>query len=240
MFSMDDLKTKLRESKLGGIATSKFSEAQAEEAISSAIREYSKHRPIKQLDSLTTVKSQANYDLSGKSGIIRVKEVYYNTSGSEWWFEAGWPGVVDPLTFEGMGSLEGISIFENPSIWTQWISRLEAYKRIFEGDFEWDMSGKILTLIPAPSTDGNIVPYIYTAMHQPGTIPDIDVDLVLMWAEAYGKDIVASRQISEIRSVSGFGQSISFGVSARELQTSANELRKEFRRKLGGVPIQVG
>ena len=102
------------------------------------------------------------------------------------------------------------------------------------------MSGKVLTLIPTPSTDGNIVPYIYTAMHQPGTIPEIDIDLILMWAEGYGKDIVASKQISEIRSVSGFGQSISFGVSARELQTSANDLRKEFRRKLGGVPIQVG
>ena len=239
MFSMDDFKGMLRRA-LGNISIAKLSDDQAEDAVSSALREYSKYRPIQTLDSLLTVKDQPTYDLSVKTRIIRVKEVYYNSSAMDRWFEPGWPASIDPMTFNGMGSLESISIFENPSMWLQYTSRLESYRRIFDGDFEFDESGKILMLIPTPSSNDNRVFFIWTGLHVAGSVPDIDADLITLWARAEAKVMIASRQISEIKSVSGFGQSVSFGVDARALEDSATELKKEFRKKLGGTSITTG
>ena len=239
MLSMDDFKGMLRRA-LGDISIAKLSDAQAEDAVSAAIREYSKYRPIQTLDSLVTISQQPTYDLSAKTRIIRVKDLYYNTSGSEWAFEPGWPAAIDPGTLGGIGSLEGISIFENPSIWMQYMARLESFRRIFDGDFEFDESGKILTLIPEPLSNGIRVFFNWTALHVAGTVPEIDADLIVLWAKAEAKVMVASRQISEIRSVSGYGQSISFGVSAADLESSAKELKQEFRKKLGGAIITTG
>lgn len=226
------IEAKLRRT-LGNISTSQLSEDQTEDAVLSAISEYSRYRPIKVLDSLTTVKDEGAYDLSAKERIINVKEVFYDSSLSSS-FDEYWP---DPL----IGSrLEGLSIFENPSLWTQYIQRLEQYRYMFSGSFEFDESGKILTLIPAPSSTGRKVYYVWLKEHVALTVPERDTDTLLLWAKAEAKDMLGSKMSTEIRSVSGFGQSVTLGATSESITEESEGLRERFRKKFGRTYISIG
>jgi len=228
------LKGRLRRA-LGNLTTAQFSDDQCTDAVSSAINEYSKNRPVKVLDFLTTVEDQALYDLSSKTGIMKVKEVFYSSSESYQIL----PGEIIP-DYSLMGRLEGISIFENPSIWLQYMQRLEQYKEIFQGDFEYESSSKMLRLIPAPSLSGQVVYYVWNKKHTALTIPEEDVDTLLLWARGEAKETISSKKAVEVQSVSGYGESVSFGASAADLIEEAADLKAKFQKKFGSSFFTTG
>lgn len=232
MSRMDDLRDKLRRG-LGNLTTAQLSDDQAVDAIMSAVNEYSKHKPIKVLDFFATVKDKELYDLSEKKRILRVKEVFYN-AGSYFFAEEFWPD------WSAFGRLEGISLFDNPSIWLQYIQRLEQYKAMFNGDFEYDPDAKMLRLIPPPSTTGLKVVFIWTQAHMEETIPEGDVDTVMLWAKGEAKEMIASKKGNEIQSVSGYGESVSFGATSDSLMKEAQDFKARFERKFGGSVFMVG
>lgn len=207
---------------LGNIDESRLTPMQARDAVLSAVREYSKYRPIRVLDSLITTKDKADYDLSAKSRIVKVKEIFYSAGPS----------------FEGQsifpdlhGRLEGLSIFENPSLWRQFTQKLEQFRYIFDGSFEYDRSGKILRLIPAPSRTGDSVYYVWLQGHNALTVPEDDEDVLMLWAKAEAKEMEASQMSVDIRSVSGFGQSVTLGSTPESIMDEAEKLRKNFRNR---------
>jgi hypothetical protein len=227
-----ELKDKMRR-QVGNPSLTQFMEEQADDAVKSAIREYSKHKPIEVLDYLTTIKDEQAYDLSTKSRIIRVKEVYYST-GSEYFPEEVWSD------FSMYGRLEGLSLFENPSLWTQYMQRLEQFKAMFNGDFSFEQSTKILRLIPAPSEMGEKVYYIWTQRHTAETIPEDDIDLVLLWAKGEAKEMMASKKGNEVQSVSGYGESVTFGATSDSLMKEAQNFKERFEKKFSGSVFIVG
>jgi len=230
--ALQALKDKLRR-QLGNLTTTQFTDEQCEDAVNSAIKEYSKYRPINVLDYLTTGAGQAIYDLSTKERIIRVKEVFYST-GNEYMPEEFWPETAQ------LGRLEGISIFDNPSIWLQYMQRLEQYKAIFNGDFEYERATKALRLIPPPTIAGKKVYYVWSQRHTPLTIPEDDVDILLLWAKGEAKEMLAGKKGQEIQSVSGYGESVTFGASSESLMTEAEDFKARFQRKFGGSVLLAG
>ncbi len=231
--TLDELKERLRE-ELGNPTEARLSDKSCGNAVSGAVKEYSRYRPIRVLDFIGTQKDQPLYSLNDRQRIIRVKTVYYNT-GFEWSWDEYFP---DP-SVSVEGRLEGISLFENPSVWTQYIQRLEQYKGMFDGDFEYDPINKMLRLIPAPSLSGKKVVFVWTQRHTPETILEDDIDGMLLWAKALGTEILAKAKRDEIKSVSGFGQSITMGASYETLNKDAADLKDEFRRKFGGGSFVV-
>lgn len=237
--TMDDLKSKLRR-QLGSPSTDEYSEPQIGEDLTSAINEYSKYKPDQVFDTITTVAKQPTYDLSTKARIKDVIEVFYSVN-IEWEFDKYWPLSID------IGRLAGISLFENPSIWTQYVMRLKQYKMVFECTYDYNPISQILTLIPNPDWV-KIVPFIYTRLHTAATIPEDDIDTMFLWAKALAKEswatpTSANRAKREILSVSGFGISTSVGgVSAADLIKQADKHKTEFERKLGarGSVISIG
>ena len=173
---------------------------------------------------------------------MRVKEVYYST-GFDLTFDEWFPGVYDQWSPDAAaisGRLEGISLFENPSIWTQYTQRLEQYEKMFDGTFEYDPQTKLLRLIPMPSSDGKIIPYIWTQRHTAETIPEEDIDDMLMWAKGMAKESMANKKSDQIRSVSGFGQSITMGATYETLLKDATDLKDRFEKKFrGGMSIHI-
>lgn len=232
--SMDDLKGKLRRG-LGNLTLTQLSDDQAQDAVTSAINEYSKHKPNRVLDFIGMTKDKAVYDLSDRQRIMKVKEVYYNV-GFEYSFDQSWP---EPDLLS-LGRLEGISLFENPSIWLQFMQRLEQYKTIFQGDFDYNRETKTLRLIPPPSVSGKKVFFIWTQSHIPETIPEEDVDTLLLWAKGEAKEMMASKKGSDIQSVSGYGESVTFGTSSDSLMKEAQDFKDRFERKFGGSVFVVG
>lgn len=232
MSKMDDLKDRLRRG-LGNLTTAQLSDDQARDAITSAVNEYSKHKPIKVLDFFAAEKDKALYDLSEKKRILRVKEVFY-TAGSSFFPEGFGPDG------SASGRLEGISLFDNPSIWLQYLQRLEQYKAMFHGDFEYDPYAKMLRLIPPPGTTGLKVFFIWTQAHTEETIPEGDVDTLMLWAKGEAKEMIASRKGNEIQSVSGYGESVSLGATSDSLMKEAQDFKARFERKFGGSVFMVG
>jgi len=223
--SQSELQDKLRRG-LGNPSLTVLSEDQARDAVDSAVKEYSKNRSIEILDFFGTIKDKAVYDLSDKTGIMRVKDVFYSAS-QDYVFEGLQPD------YSMLGRLEGISLFENPSIWMQYMQRLESYKRIFDGDFEYDRANKMLRLIPPPMTTGRKVFFIWTKRHTVETIPEDDEDLLLLWAKGEAKEMMASRKGNEIQSVSGYGESVSFGATAESLMKEAQDFKDRFDNRIG-------
>ena len=232
MSRMDDLKDKLRRG-LGNLTTAQLSDDQAKDAVISAVTEYSKHSPIKVLDFVATEKDKALYDLSGKQRILRVKEVFYNVS-SQFLPEDFWP---DSAVW---GRLEGISLFDNPSIWLQYMQRIEQYKAMFTGDFEYDRVTKMLRLIPPPNATGLKVIFIWTQAHTEETIPEEDVNTLMLWAKGEAKEMMASKKGQEIQSVSGYGESVTFGATSDSLMKEAEDFKARFEKKFGGSVFIVG
>ena len=232
MSRMDDLKDKLRRG-LGNLTLTQLSDDQSKDAVNSAVNEYSKHKPIKVLDFVVAVKDKALYDLSEKKRILRVKEVFYNV-GSYFSPEDFWP---DSSVW---GRLEGISLFDNPSIWLQYTQRLEQYKAMFQGDFEYDRDTKMLRLMPPPNMTGQKVIFIWTQAHTPETIPEEDDDMLLLWAKGEAKEMMASRKGQDIQSVSGYGESVTFGATSDSLMKEAEDFKDRFERKFGGSVFIVG
>jgi hypothetical protein len=231
---MDDLKDKLRRG-LGNLTLTQLSDEQAQDAVSSALREYSKHKPNHVLDYVGTKKDEPLYDLSDRQRIIRVKEAYYNV-GFEFSFDQSWP---EPNLLS-LGRLEGISLFENPSIWTQFMQRLEQYKTIFQGDFDFNRQTKMLRLIPPPSVSGKKVFFIWTQSHVSESIHEEDVDTLLLWAKGEAKEMMASKKGMDIQSVSGYGESVTFGTSSDSLMKEAKDFKDRFESKFGGSVLVVG
>lgn len=228
---LSELKGKLRRL-LGNPTTNQLSDDQAKDAIDSAVGEYSKYRPIQALAYVTTLVDVATYSLALKERIISVKEVFYTTY-SEY--------VSEDFFMLPSGNLEGLSLFENPSLWIQYMQRLESWKRIFDGDFSYDRSTKMLTLIPAPSTAGLKVYYIWSQAHNVLTVPDSDVDTLMLWAKAEAKDMMGSKKAFEIQSVSGYGESVTFGAKSETMTDEAEKLRERFAKRLGrGIPVLIG
>lgn len=234
--TISDIQGRLRRG-VGNPSITTLSEAQLLDAIASAVKEYSKGRPIEVLTYLTTIGAIADYSLSSKSRIMDVKDVYYSTAVT-YTFDEYFPDAPN------LGRLEGISIFENPSIWTQYIQRLEQYQRIFDGDFIFSKATKLLTLIPVPTSSGNKVYYIWKQMHEVSetqvTIPEDDLETFLLWAKAECKEMMAGKRGEQIQSVSGYGESVSLGSSSKDLNEEAQGLRDRFNQKMGGSFIVVG
>lgn len=234
--TISEIQGKLRRG-VGNPSTTTLSETQILDAIASAVKEYSKGRPIEVLDYLTTEGEKSDYTLSSKTRIMDVKDVYYSTAVS-YVFDEYFPDAPN------LGRLEGISIFDNPSIWTQYIQRLEQYQRIFDGDFIFNQAAKILTLIPAPTNSGNRVYYVWKQMHEVGetrvTVPEDDIETFLLWAKAECKEMMAGKRGEQIQSVSGYGESVSLGSSSKDLNEEAENLRGRFNKKMCGSTIVVG
>ena len=210
-----------------------LSDDQAGDAINSAVKEYSKYRPIRKFDCLTTISEQPAYLLSAKERILGVSDVYYSTLPM-YPFQGFWGEVAD------LGRLEGLSVFENPSLWVQYMQRFEKYKEIFDGDFEYDRTTKILMLIPPPSNSGDKVYYIWTQRHTVLTIPEDDYDTLLLWAKGESKEAMSGKLGTQISSVSGYGESISIGKSSDSLMKEAGDFKNRFQRKFGSSIITVG
>ena len=210
-----------------------LSDDQAGDAINSAVKEYSKYRPIRKFDSLTTIAGQAAYPLSAKERILGVSDVYYSTLPM-YPFQGFWGEVAD------LGRLEGLSVFENPSLWVQYMQRFEKYKEIFDGDFEYDRTTKILMLIPPPSNSGDKVYYIWTQRHTVLTIPEDDYDTFLLWAKGESKEMVSGKLGTQISAVSGYGESISIGASSGSLMKEAGDFKSRFQKKFGSSIVTVG
>jgi len=210
-----------------------LSDDQAGDAINSAVKEYSKYRPIRKFDSLTTIAGQAAYPLSAKERILRVSDVYYSTLPM-YPFQGFWGEMAD------LGRLEGLSVFENPSLWVQYMQRFEKYKEIFDGDFEYDRTTKILMLIPPPSNSGDKVYYIWTQRHTTVTIPEDDYDTLLLWAKGESKEMVSGKLGTQISAVSGYGESISIGASSGSLMKEAGDFKSRFQKKFGSSIVTVG
>jgi hypothetical protein len=206
---------------------------QAEDAVKSAIREYSKYKPINVLDTLTTVANKAWYDLSAKERIIRVTEVFYST-GIEFTLDNDFRPEIPSI-----GNVEGISLFENPSIWLQYMSRIEAYKAMFDGDFDFDTNTKILRLVPCPTAAGKSVYYIWSQRHNALTISEDDYDTLLLWAQGKSKEAIATKMGQDIRSVSGYGESVSLGATSESVMKEAVDLQNRFRKSFGGGGIII-
>jgi hypothetical protein len=210
-----------------------LSDDQATDAVNSAIKEYSKYRPLRNLDSLTTIALQAGYPLTAKQRILRVTDVFYSTLPM-YPFQGFWGEMAD------LGRLEGLSVFENPSLWVQYMQRFEKYKEIFDGDFSFDESSKLLTLIPTPQTAGTKVYYIWTQRHTALTIPEDEYDRLMIWGKGDSKEMMSGKLGTQISSVSGYGESVSFGASSASLSKEGSDLKERFRKSFGTTVISVG
>ena len=234
--TLEELKARLR-GDLGEPSETVLTSDQIERAVVSGINEYSRYRPIKNFDYVTTQDGKATYDLSTKLRIMRVKEVYYST-GPDVWLDSDFAGL---SSYELDGRLEGINIFENPSIWLQFTQRVEQFNVIFDGSFEWYGSSKLLRLIPTPGTDGKHVFFIWTQRHTADTIPDEDVDTMLLWSLAVAKEPLLSKMQRGPGQVQGFGQSVTRATTPAELRQEIRDLKKDFDQKLrGGSRVLIG
>ena len=222
------MKMRLRE-EIGSPSTTDYSDTQCGNDVISAINQYSKYKPDEVFDSLTSVVNQSVYDLSEKDRIMNVTMVFYSIN-LEWEFDRYWPMSID------IGRLAGISLFENPSIWTQYVSRLKEYKAIFERSFEFNRTTKSLRLIPQPIHQ-RAVPYIYTRRHTAETIPEEDIDDMLLWAKWMAKQALAAkaRRSKEITQVSGYGISATISLGAKDLMEEAKEHKDDFERRFGAL-----
>ena len=232
MATLDELKARLRRA-LGNVPTTQLSDEQLYDALDSALKEYSKYKPIYILDYLTSTKDVATYDLSSKEGIIKVKEVYYSRGPFEY-FDEFWPD------YSELGRLSGINIFEHPSIWTQFLQRVEQFEYIFECEFEFNQSTKTLRLIPPPDQTGKKIYFLYSKRHTAETVPEEDIEVLLLWARAEAKEMMAAKKSYEIRSVSGYGESVTLGSTPESLMSEAEELKKRFSKRFGSSAFVVG
>jgi hypothetical protein len=237
MATMDDLVARLRRA-LGNQPETVYSTETLGDAVKSALKEYSKYKPIEVLDWFGTMEGEPVYDLSRKRGIIRVKDVYYDSAGN-WGFDESLPILLPEVVVTG--NFQGINLFENPSIWTQYSQRLEQFKRIFEGTFDFDRQTKRLRLIPPPSSNGQKVIFIWTKQHSAETVAEEDEDALMMWGKAEAKEMLAAKKENEIRSVSGYGESVTFGATSESLTKDAKDLKDQFRKQFkGGSTMIVG
>jgi hypothetical protein len=120
------------------------------------------------------------------------------------------------------------------------MQRLEQYKAIFDGDFDYDESGKTLRLIPTPSTSGKKVYFIWAQRHTAETLPEDDTDTLLLWAKGEAKEMMSNKASMEIKSVSGYGESVTLGSSAESLMKEAQDFKSRFERKFTGSTIIAG
>jgi len=225
---MTEIKALIRR-KAGNPSTADLTDDQLTDAVDSALAEYSRNRPVLVLDHLETVEGAAEYDLSAKTGIIGIEDCFYGTAAKV--FDTDFPGRID------LPGLSGIRVFHNPSVFIQYMQKVESYDRIFEGDYEWHGDRKTIELIPAPSRTGTKVYYVYRKMHTIATVPSEDEELFLKWAVAESLEYVMEKR-GKFSAVSGYGQSVSIGLNRSEAR--AKTLKEEFRRAFGGTPIAVG
>jgi len=229
--NLAELKNKLR-IELSYPPEKQLSDHQAEDAVYAAIKEYTRYKPIVNFDIVYSNRGKALYDLSGRHRLIRVKRVYYYI-GFQWIFQDIFP---DPNL---SGRLEGINLFENPSIWIQYMQRLEQYQKIFDGAWEYNGQTKMLRLIPVPTFDQRPIPFLWSQLHLPETVPEEDIDDMIVWAQAQAKRYMASLKQREITSISGFGQSVTIGVSAKDFIADAEKLEEKFKKRFGGTATIV-
>lgn len=226
--SLDEIKALIRR-KAGNPSTADLTNDQVSDAIDSALIEYSKNRPVLVLEYLTTIADTAEYSLSGKTGIMGIEECFYGMVANV--FDTDFPGRID------LPGLSGIQVFHNPSIFIQYMQKVESYDRMFEGDYEWHGDRKKIELIPAPSSTGTKVYYVYQKKHTLATVPDEDEELFLKWAIAESLEYVMEKR-GKFTAVSGYGQSVSVGLTRTEAR--AKTLKEEFKRAFGGTPILIG
>ena len=216
--------------KAGNASTADLTETQIGDALDSALTEYSKNRPVLVLTYLETVANTGEYSLSDLTGIMGIEECFYGTGGS-YVFDTDFPRVLD------LPALSGIRVFYNPSIFLQYMQKVESYERIFEGDHNWHADRKAIELMPAPSSTGSKVYFVYRKKHTLATVPDTDEDLFLKWAIAECLDYIMEKR-GKFSSVSGYGQSVSIGFSRSEKR--AERLKEEFRNAFSGSQFLVG
>lgn len=223
--------------RLGSPTTTQFSDDGCDRSVKSAIREYSRYKPIRVLDYLVTVANTAVYSLSAKAGILQVKRVWYSTDPT-WIFSNYFPDL--DMAFQA--NVEGISIFENQSVWTVYTQKLEQYRNNFEGDHSYNETTKELRLIPTPTTGGDNVYYIWTKQRAAETVIEEDIDGVMMWAMAVAKQSMAgAQQQAGIQSVAGFGISGTVSTTPGDLMKESATLKDEFRARFRrGGSVTVG
>jgi len=203
--TLEELKDKLR-SDLSNPPEDELTDKQAGDAVLAAVSQYSRYRPIRNFGVIYSSRGKDLYDLSDCKRIIRVMKVYYYI-GFQWIFQDIFP---DPNL---SGRLEGINLFENPSIWIQYMQRLEQYQKIFDGQWEYDKQKKQLRLIPEPTFSNRPIPFRWTQTHTTETLPEEEVDDIMMWAQAQAKRAMSNQKAREITQVSGYGQSVTIGTA---------------------------
>lgn len=215
-------------SNLGSPSETELTNTQIGDSIDSAINEYSKYKPKKVYAEFETEADVATKDITTvitDSVVLSLVDCFYDPTG--FFFDSD---LYYTLPEVSIMSLSGLSLFNNPSLVSQYQQKLEAFKYHFGGD--WDFYGNTIRLFPPPSTSGIKVGIIANCSLALADIPDIDEDLLLLGIEAKAGKILSLSQ-SKISSVSMEGASISFNAGKATMDT-AKEKEKDFRKELSG------
>ena len=230
------LKEKIRR-KLGNVSTTEITDDQLGDVIEDTLYQYSQYKPRKKIGYITTTKDTGEYNVTDsdiatnvESSIISIIDCFYGMSGQ--YFDTDFPNILG--NDFAMGRLSGISLFDNPAITNQYLQKLDYFKRKYGSDWEfWDRGddAKILVLIPAPSSSGDKIYFLYTYRHTSIlSVSDDDEDVFIdgcLW-KATEMMIFSNR----VNSVSSQGESVNINNSIWEKMSEKYE--KRFKSSLGG------
>ena len=215
-------------SNLGSPSVTQLTDTQIGDSIDSAVNEYSKCKPKKVYAEFLTEADVATIDITDvieDSDVLSLVDCFYDPTGT--FFDSD---LYYTLPEASIASLNGLSLFNNPSLVVQYQQKLEAFKSHFGGD--WDFYDTTLRLFPPPSTTGIKVGIIANCSRALADIPDVDEDLLLLGIEGKAGKILSVKQ-SELSSVSMEGESISFDTG-KTTMTLASDKEKDFKKALGG------
>lgn len=213
---------------MGSPSTSELTDTQIENALDSAVNEYSRYKPKRVYTEFETEAHKAEVELTAVipgSAVLEVVDCFYDPTGVFWDSDLYYtlPGV-------SISGLSGISMFHNPSIVLQYQQKLEAFKHYFGGD--WDFYDGTLRLLPPPSSSGIKVGIIANCLKGLADIPDVEEDTLLLWAEAQAGKLLAEKR-ARIASINMEGASVNLDAGQVTLKL-AEQKEKEFRRRLSG------
>jgi len=93
--------------------------------------------------------------------------------------------------------------------------------------------------IPPLRITGNNVFVTWTRKHDAETIPEEDIDTVLLWAKGEAKEKMAAKKGYDIQSVSGSGESVTLGATSASLMKEANDFKARFEKKFKGGSVFI-
>jgi len=213
-------------------------EPQLLQALESARREYSKYRGPLTIGNFDTVANQDEYpyDLDVVCFVIDVLPAVNSLQLESFVLSEG-------VVFSDSHFPGDVSVYDNPSL--LFMRKLkDKMQRQFGGTWE-DRGVKevgdplafkgIIALMPAPKETGQKVYYEYRKWVTFEQIPPRDEDLLMLWAQAESMEKMATSSFSTgaIRSVSGGGQTISYGGgTTADMKNEIRSRRSEFNLKV--------